>query len=104
MSEEESLKYGLDHLWRGETADCVVYVPDQVFQKHFQAYLEAQGICSVHPSVLREQARRLEEQQYEVLQQFRRCVSYWLTCGDSEVTIRPCTVDAYRRLHRQRSQ
>ena len=102
MRGEDSLQYGRNSLWRAETDDFVVLMTDQTFQKHFKAYLEAQGICSVHPSVLREQARRLEEQQYEALQQFRRGVSYWLTCGDSEVTIKACTPQALQRLQAQR--
>ena len=94
--EERMLEYVRDS-WQGENEDFFVHVADATFQKHFKAYLESQGICSLTYLELQEKVRQIEEQRLQAFQRFRQ-LDYWLTCGDSAVTLQPLTRGAYIRM------
>ena len=100
--DENILNYQNER-WLGFTTDCVISLSDKTLRKHLKARLEAQGICSLSYLELQEMVKNIEERQFAVFQQLRQ-LDYWLTCGDSEVTIQPTTVEAYQRLHAQRSK
>jgi hypothetical protein len=94
--EERMLEYVRDH-WQGENEDFFVHIADATFQKHFKAYLESQGICSLTYQELQEKIRQIEEQRFRAFQRFRQ-LEYWLTCGDSAVRLQPLTREAYMRM------
>ena len=94
--EERLLDYVRDH-WQGENEDFMVFFIDATFQRHFKAYLESQGICSLTYQERQEQVRQIEEQRLQAFQRFRQ-LDYWLTCGDSAVTLQPLTREAYMRM------
>ena len=94
--EKYLLDYMRDH-WQGENEDFFVFLTDATFQKHFKAYLESQGICSLTYQEMQEKVRQIEEQRLQAFQRFRQ-LDYWLTCGDSAVTLQPLTREVYMRL------
>jgi len=94
--EERLLDYVRDH-WQGENEDFMVFLSDATFQRHFKAYLESQGICSLTYLELQEKVRQIEEQRLQAFQRFRQ-LDYWLTCGDSAVRLQPLTREAYMRM------
>ena len=96
---EPLLEYMRDH-WQGENDEFFVHVSNATFQKHFKVYLESQGICSLSYRELQEKVRQIEEQRFREFQQFRR-LDYWLTCGDSAVTLQPRTREVYMRMKRR---
>jgi hypothetical protein len=97
--EERKLEYARDH-WQGENEDFFVHVADATFQRHFKAYLESQGICSLTYLELQKKVRQIEDQRFQALQRFRQ-LDYWLTCGDSAVTLQPRTREVYMRMKRE---
>ncbi len=99
---EHMLEYVRDH-WQGENEDFFVHVADATFQKHFKAYLESQGICSLTYQEMQQQVRQIEEQRLQAFQRFRQ-LDYWLTCGDSAVTLQPRTYEVYVRMKRGESE
>lgn len=98
--DENILNYQNEQ-WQGFNTDYFISLSDKTLRKHLKALLEAQGICSLSYLELQEMVRSIEERQFEVFQQLRQ-LDYWLTCGDSEVIIRPRTLETYQRLHAQR--
>jgi hypothetical protein len=100
--EERLLDYVRDH-WQGENEEFFVFLSDATFQKHFKAYLESQGICSLNYQEVQEKFRQIEAQQHQVFQRFRE-LDYWLTCGDSAVTLQPRTREVYMRMKKGESE
>ncbi len=100
--EERPLDYVRDH-WQGENEDFFVHLTDATFQKHFKAYLESQGICSLSYQELQEKVKQIEAQRFQAFQRFRQ-LDYWLTCGDSAVRLQPLTREVYMRMKREGSK
>ena len=97
--KEQLLEYMSDH-WQGENEEFLVRLSDATFQKHFKVYLESQGICSLTFLELEQKVRQMQEQRFQAFQRFRQ-LDYWLTCGDSAVTLQPRTYEVYMRLNRE---
>lgn len=96
--QDGMLEYVRDH-WQGQSEEFYVSVADATFQRHFKAYLESQGICSLSYLELQEKVRQIEEQRFQAMQHFRR-LDYWLMCGDSAVTLHPRTREVSVRVKR----
>ncbi len=97
---EHLLEYKYDR-WEGDNDEFFVSLSDAALRKHLNAYLEAQGICTLTYLEMQEMVRRIQEQQFQALQRFRQ-LDYWLSCDDPDVTVRACTVAAYTRLKEKR--
>ena len=93
---EQLLEYKHDQ-WEASNEEFCVSLSDATLRKHLNAYLGAQGICTLTNLEMQEMVRRIQEQQFQALQRFRQ-LDYWLTCDDPDVLIRPCTVAAYMRM------
>jgi hypothetical protein len=99
---ERLLEY-MNNCWQGENKDYVVMLSDATMRKHFQAYMESQGLRALTYLELQEEFKRLADQQFQEFQRFRR-QDYWLACGDQEVRRVPRTREAWLRLHGREGQ
>ncbi len=100
--EERLLDY-INDRWQGQNEDFVVMLSDATMRKHFQAYMESQGLRALTYLELQEEFRRMVDQQFQEFQRFRH-LDYWLTCGDQEVRLVPRTRQAWLRLHGKEGQ
>jgi len=100
--EERLLDY-INDRWQGQNEDFVVMLSDATMRRHFKAYMESQGLRALTYSELREEFKRIEDQQYQEFQRFRR-LDYWLTCSDPDVRLVPRTRQAWLRLYGKEDQ
>lgn len=100
--EERLLDY-INDRWQGQNEDYVVMFSDATMRRHFKAYMENQGLRVFTYSELREEFKRLEDQQFQEFQRFRR-LDYWLTCGDPEVRLVPRNRQAWLRVYGKEDQ
>jgi hypothetical protein len=78
-------------LWEGsiETDEEFfhVHMNNATFHKYFMAYLESQGIPTQSYLEMKAYMERVEQQQYEALQQFTADLERWRDCKDMAVRI-----------------
>jgi hypothetical protein len=81
--------------WYGDTGDVLVFVPDDIYQKHLQAYFAGRGVPMRSDEEIALEAETAWNQQWMIREAFARKVSYWLMCRDcppSDSEERTCAI------------
>lgn len=81
--------------WYGDTGDVLVFVPEDIYEQHLQAYFARKGIAMRSDHEIALEAEAAWNQQWMIREEFARKVSYWLTCRDCPLSAeqgRACTV------------
>lgn len=99
----ERLLEFMNNRWQGENEDFVVILSDTTMRRHFKAYMASKGLRALTYLELQEEFKRLEEEQFQEFQRFRR-LDYWLSCGDREVRLVPRSREALLRLQQREGQ
>jgi hypothetical protein len=77
------------HGWVAKTDEVALFVSEQVYEQHLQAYLDERGITLKSWIEVMRPAEEEWQRQCEVMNAFQSNLAYWLALRECGVEIRP---------------